>query len=497
MKDRHVTDLISPYLDGALSERERRRVDAHAAKCAECRKELAELECVQRLVASLPEEELPGGFLQRLAARRRREAGASPRSLPAVFPARSLALGLTGVLACLFFFREIKYRLAPAMLPGMASADSLMDAEMEKDFGYAAPKAPPGGGASAWSGVVEENAAASAGKQASTPPPAEETSQVNRETLAMLRAAEAGKPLPRRKASPAARGAKASAGGPTNESLRGFLDVESRKMGIREVLPPQPKDAAQAGQQDDAWGAIPNRPMNREEAQAAMKQMTQNLYQINQQAGWKRAPTVPLTGRTPRIIAKEAGGGALNQPEPVPAPSESLGARSVAFAKAAARAPSAPVGALSDRAVSAPQMGVVRAAGAGAALPESKTETPLEPRALDWTREWSAASGGMPASGGALIKKPEDWADMHRRVSFAPELPPFDAKEEMAVAVFGEPSETQSRRLRIVSVTEENGRLLIRYRTSVSAEGAPLPSAPYHIVIVPRSDLAFSFIQVP
>jgi len=56
----HVTDWLNAYHDGELTERQRKRVEAHLAECASCR---AELEQLRFLSAALRESPLPSDFL--------------------------------------------------------------------------------------------------------------------------------------------------------------------------------------------------------------------------------------------------------------------------------------------------------------------------------------------------------------------------------------------------------------------------------------------------
>ena len=105
----HVTKFLSDFLDGRLSELDRRKVDAHLSECAACRQELSELKGVVKLVADLPKRELPKGFLARLEQKRRAEEVSS--RAPAWlgdWHLRGMALAMTGVLVCIVAFRETK-----------------------------------------------------------------------------------------------------------------------------------------------------------------------------------------------------------------------------------------------------------------------------------------------------------------------------------------------------------------------------------------------------
>ena len=45
--DEHVGELLSGYLDGELTQQQRQRVETHCDACAECEKNLAELQVLQ------------------------------------------------------------------------------------------------------------------------------------------------------------------------------------------------------------------------------------------------------------------------------------------------------------------------------------------------------------------------------------------------------------------------------------------------------------------
>jgi hypothetical protein len=358
----------------------------------------------------------------------------------------------------------------------------------------------------------------------------------------MLQAAAKGKPAPKGTVDPAdfQKQPEIAPSNMTNEKLRSYLDAQSRAMGIKKVVPPGRSGPVTVKRADapkekgpSIWDGISQQPMNREQARAAMQKMTRNLYQINQTSNWKRAPTVPIDGRTPKLIAeKSEASGLISAESQAAVPEEALGARSIGYTGMNARKKLKGKKTKSTILVRKPAGGktatlsamrVVRAAGgsspsiakqavakravtAGRRIARSRSEVKKStaaprkgvPRSLDWTRDWKKSVGGMPQAGGAVIKNLTDWSDMHQRVPFESSLPTVDFKAEMAVAVYGEPSMEQSRIVTIVGVTEEDSRLIVRYRIGVNTDNeAPKPSSPYHIVVVPRSDLPFSFLQVP
>jgi len=60
-------EQLSAYLDGELSEEERRRVEVHLGTCGVCRADVEELRWVVGLVRALPEVEVPRPFYVRRA----------------------------------------------------------------------------------------------------------------------------------------------------------------------------------------------------------------------------------------------------------------------------------------------------------------------------------------------------------------------------------------------------------------------------------------------
>ncbi|MFH2202085.1 MAG: zf-HC2 domain-containing protein [Elusimicrobiota bacterium] len=532
MNDRHVQDELSAYIDDALSERERRRVDAHMEKCAECRAELADLRKVSTMVAALPEHELPGGFMARLHARRHREEAAAAPLAWFPLPTKTAALALTGVIACLIFFREVKYRLAPAVLPPAAMSSLELDAKMEKAFPEEREKSGPVAHKGAWSGLAGEDdgasgAAAARGLAGGGGRP---ESHLNPETAEMLMRAARGE----RQTLPPAAPPPPRRSRIGNEDLRRFLDAQTKALGIKKII--KPVEAGPVGEESpdqpqSIWSGVENKPMSKDEAKTAMRRMTKNLYEINQQASWKRAPSVPISGRTPKLLTASGGGATRGAAVGAPAAmkaADKFDAGSIAYTGANARskpkskqsvasqmlivksqvvekpkrAPAAPPAAVLGMAQAMPaavkdEAGKSAEAEAGATADSGK-EAPAKDRALAWQRSWGGSTGGFGEAGGAVLKTAAEWADLHRRVPFAASLPAADFTQEMAVVIFADRSMTKSRTVEVVSVAEQEGRLLVRYRTAVDeAKDAPVPSAPYHIVVVPRSDLPFTFIQVP
>ena len=76
MRCRDVNSRLNRYLDGELSDQERRAIERHVGTCAACHEALERLHGADAAVLQLPEPpDVPTGFAQRVIARaaRRRE----------------------------------------------------------------------------------------------------------------------------------------------------------------------------------------------------------------------------------------------------------------------------------------------------------------------------------------------------------------------------------------------------------------------------------------
>lgn len=59
----HVTDLLSPYLDGDLNAQQQAEIETHLSACPSCQEELILLKKTVELVQNFPLREPPPGFL--------------------------------------------------------------------------------------------------------------------------------------------------------------------------------------------------------------------------------------------------------------------------------------------------------------------------------------------------------------------------------------------------------------------------------------------------
>jgi hypothetical protein len=97
---RRIRRQLSPYLDGALSARDSRRLEGHLAQCQACRDELAELRATVQTLAELPLAEVPRSFALAAApvpvlrpAARRMEFGLRLATAAAAFALAAVLVG--------------------------------------------------------------------------------------------------------------------------------------------------------------------------------------------------------------------------------------------------------------------------------------------------------------------------------------------------------------------------------------------------------------------
>jgi len=94
-KHEKIRSLLSPYLDGEVTDREREAVDRHLRTCSRCASELESLRWTVGLVAELPPEPLPRSFVLRQTDVK---PASSAMRLPRLYP---LLRGATLVTALL------------------------------------------------------------------------------------------------------------------------------------------------------------------------------------------------------------------------------------------------------------------------------------------------------------------------------------------------------------------------------------------------------------
>jgi len=114
-----IREKLSAYLDGALSDADRRAVEVEVDRSEELRRELEALRAVSAAVKGLPKEKLPDGFAARLESRRAREAAAPAREYFVLPPSyRPLALALSSAVVALVIWDRTVTRPDPVVPSG-------------------------------------------------------------------------------------------------------------------------------------------------------------------------------------------------------------------------------------------------------------------------------------------------------------------------------------------------------------------------------------------
>ena len=124
-------ERFGEYLDGEMPEADRNALEAHVAKCAECRRELNLLHQTIRTVAELPERSAPVGFPERVArsiAADRAPVG-RPRMIVLCARALPVAAMLTLVLGLLVYVPGRKPTSGPAEARHLAMARRVAEPE--------------------------------------------------------------------------------------------------------------------------------------------------------------------------------------------------------------------------------------------------------------------------------------------------------------------------------------------------------------------------------
>lgn len=495
----HPKDSLSPYLDGALPEAERGRVEEHLRGCPDCAAHAEDLKSVSKLVSSLPRKPLPVGFLQRL---NRKAAG--PRESPSLSwlpagPVRLAAFAATGILVTLIVYRETRFHqmrmqyesawsgssrqegtavpepaAEPQAFEAPATADKALPMEeafVRKDrIGEKMTRAP-----GSPIGVADE-AGSAAGADAAV------SAARGLRTLGDL-------PLPGA-AGAAGRLAEGGSGGPaSNEELQNFLQEEKTRMGIHQILPKNSPPAAPQASAPEV-SALPDRPMSKAEAMAAVRQMTSQLSAMNNRRE-NSLPLVPMMGaEKPTLLASssESGpmedAGAAKKKDFLPAQAADSVALAGGSLKEAAPAPQL-------ISADAPEVTKARMRAPAPAAASSLPRLEEKPAAQAWTQSWTGTGGNK--QGGFAVKDKDAWSVLWNALGSDKPLPAVDFSKSMALAVF---SDSEGMTVEITSVTQQGPRLWVMYRLSERKAEGGIPASPYHIVLIPRSDLPVTFKNI-
>ena len=163
IRHRRTRRQLSPYLDGVLSARESRRLEAHLAQCQACRDELAELRATIQTLAELPLADAPRSFA--LTAAPRQVEAPRPAAGRLEFGLRLATAAAAFVLAAIVvsdllgvpaeneqegrMAARVELQAAPTE-PGVAEKSQQLPSAMAGDNAVTeAPTAPPAGAGAA------------------------------------------------------------------------------------------------------------------------------------------------------------------------------------------------------------------------------------------------------------------------------------------------------------------------------------------------------------
>jgi hypothetical protein len=522
MANAHVKDLLSEFLDNELEAAQLAQVEAHLKGCAECRDELTALKSMSRMLGDMPQKELPAGFFARLSSKRRtQEASASGLSWMPLSVPRMAAVAMTCLLITFVFYREVRYRLAPTILPA-AHTSSDLDRQMQEIDADLTPEAidakrrelvANNKDRPRWNGLAESEesnndgrslrgaqapqAPGASGSQANLPADRAMSQKELQDKFSALTKGAVAKAqkrkTPARALGKALESKKEDAGRkqPTNAQIAEFLAKERKRMGIVKTVPPHSDPTT-------PWSGIEKKPMNRDEARKAMRRYSQNLARINEINRWKKSPTVPLgSGSTPKLIGAGnsksgysfAGGGG----------------GSLAFSDARTRVVAEPAAAKSSLTTirggalgHADDMVARRPMPKAVAAPVAPMAANTKPlQMIKIEQQWSATEGGMPTGGAAVIKESKHWKDLVTRIG-RKEISAPDFNTHMAIGVFSGNVQNHRTTVAVVQIFEQGNALVVQYRLQPSdaIEKGKTFSA-YHLVVIAKSDLPPLLQRVP
>lgn len=131
-------ELLSAYLDGEVTEKERHLLEEHLASCKSCRQELEELRRIVGLVASLPKEAAPEGFAQRTVASLPAPGTGAPERLRKFFlrPRWAFASGALATAALILIAMSLLYWPGPGVpsVPTLQPVAKVRSAAPETGF---------------------------------------------------------------------------------------------------------------------------------------------------------------------------------------------------------------------------------------------------------------------------------------------------------------------------------------------------------------------------
>ncbi|MEK7745158.1 MAG: hypothetical protein AAB576_00650, partial [Elusimicrobiota bacterium] len=273
----------------------------------------------------------------------------------------------------------------------------------------------------------------------------------------------------------------------SNDELQGFLQEEKSRMGIHQILPktaPAPQPAAR-----QALDALPDRPMSKKEAMSAVRQMASQLSGINNRRE-NSLPLVPVAGlEKPKLLASPSESKPLQDEQRTEKADSASPADSIALAGGKLKEASPEPLRLST---DAPEVTRARMTAPVPAAPSSLPRVEEKPIELGWTRSWSGTGGNK--QGGFAVKDPDSWSSLWNGLGSGEPLPSVDFSKETALAVF---SDAEGKAVEISSIHKQGPRLWVAYRLMERKAEGGVPASPYHIVIIPRTDLPVTFKKIP
>lgn len=113
-------------------------------------------------------------------------------------------------------------------------------------------------------------------------------------------------------------------------------------------------------------------------------------------------------------------------------------------------------------------------------------------------QEWRGIYGGLSQPGQLVIKDQQSWENLWQKM-FRDSAPAIDFDRSMVVAIFMGLQRTGGYAVTILSAEEREGQLVISYQETVPGPGDYVTqalTAPYHIKVIPRSELPVVFERV-
>ena len=414
----HEKENLSGYLDGAIADSERGRIEAHLKDCAQCRAELEALRAVSGMVKGLPQKPLPAGFLQRLENRRRQEARAEGEA--SLWAPRSVAWAACAVTV-IFVTYKTAHLYAPMPIPSAA--------DLQGGSSTAAPPAPA---------VRKSVPPAPAWRKEFRPPGTSGTS------------ATAGAELPIPQAPTALAGPVSTA------DLVSMAKAQKRAEGIAAL-----RGAAGLSGGSAASLAAPSAPkgfggMAIGEAPEAKSAYTNEALQKQLEAERARMGIQRIVTPNPVVRSLRAAARGL-----APAAAQSFDNASVP----------APVSGQTSMLLAQPQ-GAGRGATEGALVPPEDFSGGASGSGLR-ARHKKDLGEPLPAAeeAGRAVYSMEETTLLWREQGLAGSAPRVDFSKEMLVVVFGQS--------RIESVTTAANRIVVSYRP---LDSAPLPQQRWRVI---------------